>query len=459
MTDHQRMDLHRSVSSPVHHGFDQTQLCEIAQKSLQFAKRSGADSAEVEITEEKGFSVSARAGEVETLEHHQSKSLVVTIFKNQRTGSASTSDLSDAAITAAVEKAYTIATYTSRDEYAGLAKPELMAYDYPDLELYFPWDLTPDRAITLAIECETIAREQDKRILDSEGASIDTYQSFDVYANTHGFMGVCPSTMHSISCSVVAQENNEKQRDYDYTRSRNPAHLADITFVARHAAAKTLQRLGAQKLTTRRCPVIFYAPVAKGLLSTFIAAISGSNLYRGTSFLIDSLGKTVFPSHVQIYQRPHMIGGIGSAAFDGEGVLTYEQHYCQEGMVSNYVLGSYSARKLKMETTGNAGGVFNLFVSHSDYSLEKLLEQMGRGLLVTELMGQGVNLITGDYSRGAVGYWVENGKIQYPVEEITIASNLKDLFANLVLVGNDVDSRGNIHTGSILLEEMTIAGQ
>lgn len=434
------------------------ELQQKAQEGLNQAKRQGVDSAEIYVSQDMGFSVSARAGDVETLEHHKNKGLSITVYDNKRCGSASTSDLSHDAIKSTVTKAVTIAHYASEDPYSGLADAERMAFHYPELDLFHHWDITPAQAIEKAIECETIAREQDKRITDSEGASITTIDGFRVYANTHEFMGCYPSTCHTISCSVVAQDQDDKQSDYEYSLSRKAQELDDVGFVARHAAAKTLHRLGARKLSTRQCPVIFQSSVAKGLLGAFIGAISGGNLYRRTSFLLDHIDKPVFPEHVHIYQRPHLLCSMGSSPFDAEGVVTEDRDYVKEGILKSYVLGSYSARKLDLHSTGNAGGVYNLAINYSDMNLVDLMKQMGTGLLVTDLMGQGINLITGNYSRGAFGYWIENGEIQHPVHEITIAGNLKEMFMGFVAVANDIDRRGNIQTGSILIDKVTIAG-
>jgi PmbA protein len=308
------------------------------------------------------------------------------------------------------------------------------------------------------LECENLARAQDKRIQNSEGASLNNYQGLAVYADSHGFMGHYPSSSHGISCALIASDGHEMERDYEYTVARDPHDLSSITWVARQVAEKTVRRLGAKKLTTRNCPVLFAPEVARGLLGHFVSAISGSNIYRKSSFLLDQLNQPVFPDFIIIDERPHLLKGIGSAPFDAEGVCTWKKDFVKQGILRSYVLGSYSARKLGMQTTGNSGGTHNLFIN-TTLAADELLKKMDRGLLVTELMGQGVNLVTGDYSRGAFGFWVENGVIQYPVHEITIAGNLKNIYLNLMGVGDDIDNRGNIHTGSILIEEMMIAGQ
>lgn len=438
---------------------DTQRLQSIAQQTLERANKQGADQVEVSIQCETGYTVTARKGDVETLEHHQGNALDITVYQQQRSGSAATTDFSSHAIAATVDKACAVSQYTSQDLFSGLAAVELMAHNYPDLKLHHHWNLSPEKAIAMAIQCETIARERDKRIKQTEGASVSTYDVFTLYANSHGFMGDYWCSKHSIHCGVVAEENGQMERDYEYTITRDPMELVSIEEIAKQAADKTLRRLGAKRLKTQRCPVIFHAKEAKGLLGHFVSAISGANLYRQTSFLCDQLNQRIFPEHITIYQKPHLTGAIGSAPFDDEGVMTKLLDFVRAGILVNYCLGSYSAKKLGMKTTGNAGGVHNLLIHHSNKNLASLLRQMDRGLLVTELMGQGVNLLTGNYSRGAFGFWVENGEIQYPVHEITIAGNLKEMFKSVVAVANDVDHRGNIKTGSILLEEMTVAGE
>jgi len=429
---------------------------------IDHAKKLGTDQAEASISVALGFEVTARMGDVETVEQHQEKNLQITVYQEHRRGSASTSDLSIDAIMAALHKACAIAKYAESDACLGLADAEKMAVHYPDLQLSHPWSITPEQAIDSAIHCDNVARDQDARIKNSEGASVSTNSDYYVYANSHGFLGDFSSSEHSISCSVIAETNGDMQRDYEYTIARNANDLQTIDWVAKNAASKALARLGAQKISTRQCPVIFHSNVARSLWGHFVAAISGYNLYRRTSFLCDHLHKPVFPDFVTIYQDPHLLGDIGSQPFDDEGVATQKIEYIKNGLLRNYVLGSYSARKLGLQTTGNAGGVFNLCIQSSDHSvdfnLSQLLREMGTGLLLTELIGQGVNLMTGDYSRGAFGFWVENGEIQYPVHEITVAGNLQELFRGVQLIGNDIDRRGNIKTGSVLLDRMTIAG-
>lgn len=441
------------------HNFPVKDLQNTVESALRRAKRAGTDAAEVVVTMENGFSVTARSGDVETLEHQQEKTFVITVYQDKCSATASTTDFSPDAVSATIDKACAFASYAEKDEYSGLADPNLLSHDYPDLELFHHWDISPADAIDMAIHCERVACEQDKRITQSEGATVSTFDSFRIYANSDDFIGSYPVSHHSISCSVIAESNKQMQRDYEYTSARFDEDLDDPVLVAKRAAEKTLLKLDAKQIRTQQCPVIFHAPVAKGLLNAFIGAISGGNLYRKTSFLLDHLDKKIFPEHIHIYQQPHVLRGMGSSPFDAEGVKTEDRDYVKDGVLTSYVLGSYSARKLGMQSTGNAGGVYNLFVSHSDHNLKKLFEEMGNGLFVTELIGQGVNILTGDYSRGAVGFWIENGKIKHAVEEITIAGNLKEIFKNIIAIGNDVDHRGNTHTGSIWLQDMTIAGQ
>lgn len=434
------------------------QLRHTMNEVLAYAKSKEIDAAQSVLFTENGFSVQARNRDVETLEHHQKRALEVTVYRNQQTASASTSDLSLSAIRSTVDKACSIASYAHPDPFAGLADPELMAYHYPDLQLYHPWDITPEQAITMAIECETLACQQDKRILNVEEASVSTFNSLMIYGNTHGFVGSCQSSMHTMSCSVVAAEHGQMQRDYEYTTARRATDLDSVLLIAKQVAEKTLARLGAKPIKTRQCPVIFYAPVAKSLLSHFVSAISGGLLYRHESFLVDSLGKQIFPAGFHLHQQPHLLAAAGSVPFDAEGVVTKNIDYVQDGQLTEYVLSSYSARKLGMTTTGNAGGVHNFEINHHSLNLPELMREMDTGFLVTELMGQGVNLLTGNYSRGAAGFWVERGEIKFPVEQVTIAGNLRNMFADIVKVGNDVDTRSNIRTGSILVSKMTVAG-
>ncbi len=425
---------------------------------LKEAAKQGATDAEVDVGLNKGFTVSARMGEVESVEYNQDKIIDITVYFGQRTGSSSLSDLRPEAIKKAVEAACNIARFTDKDDYSGLADKELLAFNYPNLDLSHPWNITVEKAIEMALQCESIGLAKDKRIKNSEGASVSTTGGWHAYGNSQGFIGIYGATRHDVSCALIAEQGGDMQRDYSYTVACDPALLESIESVANKAAERTLRRLDAKRLATRRVPVIFAAEEARGLLGHFVAAISGGNLYRKSSFLLDQLNKPIFPKHIKIDERPHLLKSLGSAPFDENGVATRPNVFIDQGVLCQYSLGVYSARKLGMQTTGNAGGVHNLFINTGTKDLAGLLKTMDTGLLVTDLMGQGVNLVTGDYSRGATGFWVERGEIQYPVEEITIAGNLRDIYAHLVEVGDDVDKRGNIQTGSILLEEMTVAG-
>jgi len=431
---------------------------QIVADMLGEARRLGASAAEAAVNLEAGLSVSVRLGEVETVEHNRDKGLGITVYFGQRKGSASTSDFSPAAIRETVKAASDIARYTEEDACAGLADAALMAADVPDLQLYHPWELETPEAIERALACEAVARDYDPRITNSEGASISSHSGLRVYGNSHGFIGSYPSSRHSLSCTVIGQDDSGMQRDYWYTLARDPDKLDPAEAVGRRAAERTVARLGARKLTTRQVPVMFEADVARGLLGHLVRAISGGALYRNASFLVDSLGKQLFPERVRIDERPHLPGALGSAPFDNEGVATAARALIEDGVLRGYVLDSYSARRLGMQTTGNAGGVHNLYINHDGLGREQLLQQLDRGLLVTEVMGQGVNNVTGDYSRGASGFWVENGEIQYPVEEITLAGRLQDMYLGLQAVGSDIDARGNIITGSWLIDNLTVAG-
>jgi len=424
------------------------------------AKKSGASAAEAGANVNQGLSVTVRLSEVETVEHTRDKGMGVTVYFGNRTGSASTTDFSPEALRETVRAACTIAKYTAEDDCAGLADPERLAKVIPDLDLHHPWNPGVDRAIELARTAETTARQYDARITNSEGASLSTHEGLEVYGNTHGFLGAVATTRHSLSASVIAQDDSGMQRDYWYTVARDARGLESPESVGREAARRSVRRLSSRKLSTRECPVLYEAMVASSLLSHFIGAVRGSSLYRHASFLLDHLGKPVFADFVRIHEQPHLKGAAGSAAFDSEGVATQPRDLVRGGILQGYVLDSYSARKLKMATTGNAGGVHNLAIAPGpeDLDLAGLLRRMDTGLFVTELIGFGVNTVTGDYSRGAAGFWVENGEIQYPVEEITVAGNLREIFRRVAGVGNDVDTRGNIRSGSVLIESMTVAG-
>ncbi len=433
-------------------------LASVIELALAEAKKSGASAAEAGVNISQGLSLTVRLGEVETVEHTRDKGLGLTVYFGQRTGSASTTDLSPAALRDTVRAACTIAKYTAEDDCAGLADPERLAKNFPDLDLYYPWNPAMEQAIELARVAETVARNADARITNSEGASLSTHEGLEVYGNTHGFLGKAVGTRHSLSLSVIAEDEGGMQRDYWYTVARDAKALDAPEAVGCEAAHRSLRRLGSRKLSTRTCPVLYEAPIASSLLSHFVGAIRGSSLYRQASFLLDHLGKPIFSDFVRIHEQPHLKRALGSSAFDSEGVATQARDLVSAGVLQGYVLDSYSARKLKMASTGNAGGVHNLTIEPGPDNFQALLQRLHTGLLVTELIGFGVNTVTGDYSRGAAGFWVENGEIQYPVEEITIAGNLKDMFRHIVAVGNDVDICGNIRSGSILIENMTVAG-
>ncbi len=429
----------------------------LVQLCLDEAKKQGATSAEASVQIEHGLSVTARLGEVETLEHNNDCALGITIYNNNKKGSASTTSFEPSAIKDAVSAACNIAKFTEEDNCAGLADASYMATSIQDLALDYPWGIAPDEAIDIAIECENKAREFDK-ISNSDGATVNTSRGSSIYGNTHGFVGNYTFTRHNLSCVVIAEQDGAMQRDYWFTTSRNPANLESPASVGERAANRTISRLGARKIPTCTTPVIFEANMARTLLSHFVGAISGGALYRKASFLLDHLDKNVFSDLVTITEDPHIKGGLGSSSFDMEGVATQPRTLVENGVLKGYVLSSYSARKLGMQTTGNAGGVHNLALQPGSQSLDDLMKDMQQGLLVTELIGHGVNNVTGDYSRGAVGYWIENGEIQYPVEEITVAGNLKNIFQKIIAVGNDVDQRSNIRTPSVLIDAMMIAG-
>ncbi len=435
------------------------ELENLAAAVLTAAKAGGATAAETEISQAVGQSVSVRRGEVETIAYNRDKGIGVTVYLGQRRGHASTADFSSDAVEAAVAKALAIARYTAEDPAAGLADPARLARDIPDLDLYHPWDLTVEEAIALGCEAEAAALAVDRRLTNTEGSTVARGESEFVYANSHGFLGGYRSSRHHIDCSVIGEDGEGMQRDYWYTAARAASDLEPAREVGRVAGERTARRLNARQLGTLACPVLFEAPEAAELIGFFVGAVSGGSLYRKSSFLLDSLGKPVFAPHLSIREDPHIRRGRGSAPFDNEGVATAPRDVVRDGIVQGYFLGSYSARKLGMTTTGNAGGNHNLVVSHGGDDLAALIKRMGRGLLVTEQLGQGVNPVTGDFSRGAAGFWVDGGEIAYPVEEITIAGNLKDMFLDIVAVGNDVDRRGSRHVGSILIGQMTVAGR
>ena len=438
---------------------DDTQLREAVQLALAEADSKGASAAEAAASLSQGLMVNVRKGELETVEHTRDHGLVVSVYFGQRTGSASTSDYSAAAVQETVQAACSIARFTEEDACHGLADPERLAKNPADLDLYHPWRPTVDDACDLALECESKALSIDERITNSEGASVDTHEGCEVYGNSHGFFGHTRKSRQGISCSVIGGENETMQRDYWYSAARRFSELDSATDVGEKTATRTLRRLGARRVSTCQVPVIYEAPIASSLLSHFISAISGGALYRKASFLLDHLGEQIFPDFVRIHEQPMLMGAMGSAAFDSEGVATEARDIVVDGILQGYVLGSYSARRLQMETTGNAGGVHNLTIDSGVQNLEEMIKNVDKGFLVTELIGFGINSVTGDYSRGASGLWIEKGEIAYPVEEVTVAGNLKDIFRNIVSVCNDVDERRSTRCGSILVDGLTIAGE
>ena len=434
-------------------------LQQLAEDVLKHARDKGATACEVDVSEGFGQSVGVRCDEVETIEFNRDKGIGITIYAGQRKGYASTSDFSPQALRETVEAALDIARFTAEDDCAGLADAALMAKECPELDLYHPWALTVEDAIAVARRCEQAAFDASPLVTNSEGASVSTQQAHFVSANSLGFMGGYPTSRHYISCSVIAGEQDAMQRDDWYTTRRCADELDDPALVGRIAGERAIARLGGRKVKTGEFPVLFEAPLAGGLLGSLVHAASGGALYRKSSFLLDHLGKRVMPDFVNISERPLIKRGLGSAAFDSDGVATRDREVVSGGILQGYFLSTYTARKLGMQTTANAGGSHNLIIEPGALDFAGLLALMGRGLLVTELLGQGINYVTGDYSRGAAGYWVENGKIAYPVEEITIAGNLKSMLAGIVAVGNDVQIRGSKQTGSILIDRMTVAGE
>ncbi len=436
-------------------------LEDIARLALDAARSGGASQAEADVSVSQGLSVNVRLGEVDTIEYQRDRGLAVTVFFGKRKGSASTADLSAAAVRETVASACAIARYTAEDPYAGLIEPELLARDIPDLDLDHPWDLAPEAAIALARECEAAGMAVDARVSNSEGAGVSSQRHTGVYGNSLGFLAGYSSTSHSLSCSLLAQSGEDMQRDYWFTVARDPAELESARAIGRTAGERALARLGARRLSTRRAPVLFVPDLARGLFRSFIGAISGPSQYRKASFLLDAAGEAVFPPFLSMQERPHLKKALASSPFDQEGAATHDRELVRAGVLDGYVLGSYSARRLGLKSTGNAGGIHNLLVTTSAAALEPtaLLQRMGTGLIVTELMGQGVNGVTGDYSRGASGFWVENGAVAFPVQEITIAGNLRPMYRDIVAIGSDVDARGGIRTGSVLIGEMTIAGE
>ncbi len=453
----------QSQSSPVPDNtafsHPQEELRHIAAQVLDHARALGATAAETEVSEGFGQTVSVRKGEVETIEYNRDKGVGVTVYIGRRRGHASTSDFKSRALRETVEAAHAIARFTAEDDCAGLADPDLLAHSVADLDLYHPWNLGVEEAIERARACEAAALAVDPRIRNSEGATLSTQQSHFVYANSNGFVGGYPSSRHSVMCSVIGGEGDEMQRDDWYSIARAPAELESVEEVGRRAGERTARRLGARKIGTMDVPVLFEAPIAASLLGHFASAASGGSLYRRSSFLVDALGEQIFAPFVRIRDLPDIPRGLGSSPFDDEGVATRARDVVADGVLNGYFLGSYSARKLGMRSTGNAGGSHNLILDSTGEDFDQLLRRLGRGLLVTELLGMGVNQVTGDYSRGAAGFWVESGAIAYPVHEITIAGNLKTMFKGIAAIGNDVVSRSPRRCGSVLIDRMTVAGE
>ena len=449
---------------PKRHGFscERGELESLAQSALERARRAGASGCDCEVSEGYGLTVTVRKGKPDTIEHNRDRAIGVSVYFGERPrvrrGHASTSDFSRAALEQTVDAAVAIARHTAEDDCAGLPDAELLAREQPELDLFHPWAISTEEAVDLAKRCEAAAFAVSKKIRNSEGASVSAQQTQFVLANSLGFMGGFPGSRHWLSCAVIAEDKGLMQRDDWFSASRVPGQLAEPRALGRYAGERARARLGARKIATTQAPVLFEAPVAIGLIGHFISAVNGGNLYRKTSFLVDSLGKEVFSRLVTIDERPLEHRGMASSPFDEEGVATRERSIVRDGVVEGYFLGSYAARKLGMKSTGSAGGHHNLIVKSEGPDFAGMLKKMARGLLVTELLGQGVNLVTGDYSRGAAGYWVENGVIAYPVEEITIAGNLKEMFKQIVAIGSDVVLRSGRSSGSILLERMTIAG-
>ena len=437
---------------------EERRFADLVSQALETAARAGAHECEAAVSHDLGLSVTARMRDIETLEYQNDRSFGVTVYFDRRKGSASTSDFRAEAITETVERACSIARRTAEDPCAGLADPARLAVDPPDLALDHAWEISPEAAREMAIRCEGAALDSDPRISNSEGATVATSRGVRAYGNSHGFFGAYRRSSHSISCAVLAGDDGGMERDYHYTAGRDPARLEGLEAVGAKAAERTLRRLGARQVTTAKVPVLFPPELARGFIGHAVGAISGTAQYRRSSFLLDAAGETVFPDFLNILERPHIPGAFGSAPFDREGVATTDRDLVSAGVLQGYVLSTYSARRLGLETTGNAGGVHNLLVEGNAEGLEALTRQMGRGLIVSELMGQGVNAVTGDYSRGAAGFWVEGGEIAYPVSEITIAGNLRELYRNIVAVGRDQDLRGVIRCGSVLVAEMTVAG-
>jgi PmbA protein len=439
--------------------FNPDRALEAVHATIGIARARGASAAEVSLAQSAGLSVTVRMGELETLQHQRDKSLSVTVYDGHRKGSASTTDLSPEALRQTVDAALAIAHHAGEDACAGLVDTDELAREVPDLDLYHPWGLIPEHAIELAGACEAAACAVDSRITNSDGATVRTSDGITAYGNSNGFAGAWLASAHRVSCAVIARDESGMQQDYDFSVARKAEALRTVEEIGRRSGERAVRRLGARKIATVAVPVIFEARIATSLFGHLVSAISGGSLYRRSSFLLDHLGRQIFPEWMRIREEPYLPGALGSRPFDDDGVAPHARAIVDDGVLRSYILSGYSARKLNMKTTGNASGITNWTVSHREDDLPALLRHMRRGLLVTELMGFGVNGVTGDYSRGASGYWVENGEIEFPVEEVTIAGNLKDMFRNIVAVGNDIEMNSAIGTGSVLIDGMTIAGR
>jgi len=435
------------------------QLEDAVNEALTIAKKLGVDQAEVALAKTSGISVNTRLGDVENIEFNRDGAMGISVYVNQCKGSASTADLSVDAIASTVKAAVDIAKYTSQDEFSGLLDKRFLETDPIDLDLYHPSAGSTDELLAIAKECEDLALASDKRIVNSDGAGMSSHSSIRVYGNTNGFVHSYATSRHSLSCMLIAQQNEEMQRDYSYTSARDMKDLFTARWVAENAVKRTVERLGATKIKTQESPVIFAPEVATGLFGHLVGAISGSSLYKKSSFLLDSLDTQIFPEWMEISEKPHIIKGIASSPYDQEGGKTIDRNIVENGVLQTYLLTGYAARKMGMDSTGHTGGIHNWFIKTGGLDLNGLFKEMGNGLFVTELMGQGVNSVTGDYSRGASGFWIENGVIAYPVHEITIAGNLKEMFMDIAAIGNDIDPRSSLKTGSILIKKMKIAGE
>lgn len=441
-------------------GSVQTQnLAHAAEYALDYARKQGMDQAEVSLHQGTGVAVTARQQVLETVEKNNDAQISLSVYKDHKTGSSSSADLSERGIRASVDAAISIARHTGADDCLGLADKELMATELADLDLYHPWEKNIADMVDIALACEQAALEFDDKIINSEGASINSYSGHAVYANSHGFINQTKGSNHSMSCSVIGAVDDNMQRDYWYDSSRDPSKLVSAESIGKEAARRTVRRLGASKIASTQAPVLYEPAMAKSLISHLIGAIKGGSIYKKASFMLDKVGESVLPEFITIAENPHKMGASNSARHDGEGVATPAYRaIIDSGVLTGYVLGSYTARKLGLQSTANSGGVRNLTVSNTGESFDELIKKMGNGLLLTELIGSGINMVTGDYSRGAAGFWIENGEIQMPVEEITIAGNLRDMYRDIVAVGADIDTRGNTECGSILIQNMTIAG-